>query len=316
MKIYTIFYIILMMFFCDGVFAAEKIHFLIPGGAGGGWDTTARGVGEALSKSNLLSVASYQNLSGGGGGKAITYMIDTAERQQNTLMISSTPIILRSLQKIFPQSWADLTPVATVIVDYGALVVRKDSEFNNWQDVVERFKQDSKSINVAGGSGAGSMDHLVAALAFKQSGADPKAVKYIPYNAGGHAMVGLLSEECQLLSTGLSEAIALSEQGEVRILAMTAEERLPQLPDIPTLKEQGSDTVFLNWRGFFGPPNLDKKIFMEYQDLFSQMYQTEQWEKIRNSRGWTEEFIFGDDFIDFLSDQEQQLEAVMSELKL
>jgi len=49
----------------------DKIHFLIPGGAGGGWDGTARGTGEALTKSGLVGTASYENMSGGGGGKAI-----------------------------------------------------------------------------------------------------------------------------------------------------------------------------------------------------------------------------------------------------
>ena len=57
----------------------ESIHFLIPGGAGGGWDGTARGTGEALTKAGLVGTASYQNMSGGGGGKAIAHLIETAE---------------------------------------------------------------------------------------------------------------------------------------------------------------------------------------------------------------------------------------------
>ena len=57
--------------FADGHQVVEKIHFLIPGGAGGGWDGTARGTGEALTKAGLVGSASYENMSGGGGGKAI-----------------------------------------------------------------------------------------------------------------------------------------------------------------------------------------------------------------------------------------------------
>lgn len=296
--------------------AAERIHLLVPGGAGGGWDTTARGVGEALAKSSLVSVASYQNLSGGGGSKAMAHLIETADRQEDTLMISSTPIILRSLQGIFPQSWKDLTPVSSVIVDYGALVVRANSSYQHWDDVLEQFKENSNSINVAGGSALGSMDHLVAALAFKKSGLDARNVKYIPYNAGAQAMVGLLSGECQLLSTGLSEAIALSEQGEVRILAMTAPERLDSAPDIPTLVEQGANAVFLNWRGFFGPPGLSDKKQTEYKQLFLEMYKTEQWKSVRDSRGWSDFYTDGKDFIEFLKQQEKQLSALMDDLDL
>ena len=86
----------------------EKVHFLIPGGAGGGWDGTARGVGEALKKSGLVKETSFENMSGGGGGKAIAYIIETAKKQKNTLLVNSTPIVIRSLQGVFPQSFRDL----------------------------------------------------------------------------------------------------------------------------------------------------------------------------------------------------------------
>ena len=91
------------------------------------------------------------------------------------------------------------------------------------------------------------MDHLVAALAMKSAGADPMSVKYLPFDAGGEAMASLLSGEADALSTGLSEAIGLAQQGEVRILVTTA----PKAIDgIPSLKSEGYDAEFVNWRGF------------------------------------------------------------------
>ena len=75
----------------------DAIHFLIPGGAGGGWDGTARGTGEALTKSGLIKNASFENLSGGGGGKALAWMIKT--QPENTIMVQSTPIVLRSISR-------------------------------------------------------------------------------------------------------------------------------------------------------------------------------------------------------------------------
>jgi putative tricarboxylic transport membrane protein len=65
--------------------AIEKLHFVIPGGAGGGWDGTARGTGEALLKSGLLEQASFENMSGGGGGKALAWLIRT--QPKNTVMV-------------------------------------------------------------------------------------------------------------------------------------------------------------------------------------------------------------------------------------
>ena len=80
----------------------KKIHFLIPGGAGGGWDGTARGTGEALTKAGLIGSATFENMSGGGGGKAIGYLIENSKSNHGTLMVNSTPIIIRSLTKVFP----------------------------------------------------------------------------------------------------------------------------------------------------------------------------------------------------------------------
>ena len=73
----------------------KKIHFLIPGGAGGGWDGTARGTGEALTKAGLIDSATFENMSGGGGGKAIGYLIENSKSNHGTLMVNSTPIVIR-----------------------------------------------------------------------------------------------------------------------------------------------------------------------------------------------------------------------------
>ncbi|MEL6773494.1 MAG: tripartite tricarboxylate transporter substrate binding protein, partial [Pseudomonadota bacterium] len=97
--------------------AVDSIHFLIPGGAGGGWDGTARGTGEALTKAGLVGTASYENMSGGGGGKAIGFLIENAESNHGTLMVNSTPIVIRSLTGVFPQNFRDLTLVAGTIGD-------------------------------------------------------------------------------------------------------------------------------------------------------------------------------------------------------
>ncbi len=308
--------VLLLSAYAAATSGTERIHFLIPGGAGGGWDATARGVGEALARSGIIEVASYENLSGGGGARALAHLIETANRQQDTLLINSSPIILRSLRKIYPQSFHDLTPVASVVVDYGAFVVKTNSPYETWQDLVADFAKNPRRVNVAGGSSRASMDHIVAALAFRKSGVDARQLKYIPYNAGGHAMVGLLSGETQVLSTGLSEAMSLSEQGEVRILAMTAAERLARFPQVPTLVEQGVPAVFANWRGFFAAPGASPEHIGRFQDALSAMFATKEWQVIRENRGWTDFYVAGDAFVAFLERQEQEMAEMLRELGL
>lgn len=291
----------------------EEVHFLIPGGAGGGWDGTARGTGEALTKSGIVGNASYENMSGGGGGKAIAHLIETGD--QGTLMVNSTPIVIRSLQGVFPQSFRDLTPIAGTIGDYAAFVVNKDSSIGSFGELVAAYEADATNVAIGGGSVAGGMDHLVAALVMKAAGANPTEVKYIPYDAGGKAMAGLLSGEIKALSTGFGEAIELARQGEVNILCVTSPARLDASPDTPTCDEAGAGGAeFVNWRGFFATPGLSDDKKAAYQGALEAMYATEDWATVRDRNGWVDIFNQGDDFVSFLEAQEEQIGGLMREL--
>ena len=292
----------------------NKIHFLIPGGAGGGWDGTARGTGEALTKSGLIDSATYENMSGGGGGKAIGYLIENSKSNHGTLMVNSTPIVIRSLTKVFPQNFRDLTLISGTIGDYAALVVNSGSSLGNFGELVKAYKKNPSDVAIGGGSVPGGMDHLVAAMAFKAAGADPTKVKYIPFDAGGKAMAALLSGEIDALSTGFSEAVALEKAGKVRIIGVTSDERVPAAPNAPTLKEQGYDAAFVNWRGFFAAPDLPSNKRRAYIEVLGKMYNTPEWEKVRARNGWVNIHNPGDSFMDFLSSQEEVIGNLMREL--
>ncbi|MCI2398098.1 tripartite tricarboxylate transporter substrate-binding protein [Aliiroseovarius subalbicans] len=292
----------------------DSIHFLIPGGAGGGWDGTARGTGEALTGAGLVGTASYENMSGGGGGKAIGYLIENADSQHGTLMVNSTPIVIRSLTGVFPHNFRDLTLVSGTIGDYAALVVGKDSPMNSMADLLAAYDADASATAIGGGSVPGGMDHLVAAMVMEAAGKDALNVKYIPYDAGGKAMAALLSGEIKALSTGFSEAVALAQAGEVKIIGVTSDERVEAYGDAPTMKEQGIDTTFVNWRGFFGAPGLSADKLEAYQAAIAKMYATDEWEAVRARNGWVNIHNSGDDFRTFLEDQEKVIGDLMKKL--
>ncbi|WP_299746401.1 tripartite tricarboxylate transporter substrate-binding protein [uncultured Tateyamaria sp.] len=298
----------------DGHQVVDSIHFLIPGGAGGGWDGTARGTGEALTGAGLVGTASFENMSGGGGGKAIGYLIENAESNHGTLMVNSTPIVIRSLTGVFPHNFRDLTLVAGTIGDYAAMVVGKDSPINSMEELLAAYDADPNGTAIGGGSVPGGMDHLVAAMVMEAAGKDALGVKYIPYDAGGKAMAALLSGEIAALSTGFSEAVDLANAGEVKIIGVTAPERVDAAPDAMTMKEQGIDTEFVNWRGFFGAPGLPEDKVAMYQDALTKMYDTPEWETVRARNGWVNIHNNGDEFKAFLEGQEQVIGDLMKKL--
>ena len=298
-------------------FAIDKLHFIIGGGAGGGWDGTARGTGEALTKAGFLKSASFENMSGGGGGKALAYLINN--EPENTVLVQSTPLVLRSITRhkgyvkgTGTLSYKDVMPIAGVIGDYGAIVVANDSPIKNFKDAVDAYNADPSSIKMAGGSVRGSMDHLIGALAFQAAGANPNNVIYVPYDAGGKALAGLLSGETQILSTGLGEVMGARDQ--VRIIGITAPERVADAPDAPTLKEQGFDVQFVNWRGFFGPKSMSGGDYYKIAKMLGDVQKTPEWEAVRKRNAWVNIYNPGKKFDEFLLKQTEEMTALMKKL--
>ena len=87
-------------------------------------------------------------MSGGGGGKAIGYLIENAKSSHGTLMVNSTPIVIRSLVGRFPHNFRDLTLVSGTIGDYAAFVVGKDSPLNSMDDLLAAFDADPSATAI------------------------------------------------------------------------------------------------------------------------------------------------------------------------
>ena len=112
---------------------ADRLHYVIPAGPGGGLDGTARESGRVLKAAGLFETISYENLPGGGGGRAMSQFIENTSRYRNAVIINSAPLIVRSLQGLFPHSFRDLTPIGGLVADYGIFVVRADDPITDWK---------------------------------------------------------------------------------------------------------------------------------------------------------------------------------------
>jgi putative tricarboxylic transport membrane protein len=291
----------------------DSVHFLIPGSAGGGWDATARAVGAALAETGLVGRATFENRAGGGGGRAIAHLIEVGD--PSMLMVNSTPIVIRSLQGVFPQTFRDLTPVASVIGDYSAFAVRVDSPLQSLADLAQRQRAEPRAWAIGGGSVHGNTDHVAAALLVRGFGGAPRTAKYIPYDAGGKAVVGLLSGEVTVLSSGLGEVIELVRQGRLRLLCVASEDRLSLVPDVPTCEEAGAPgAVFVNWRGFFAAPGLPAERVEAQRAALAALVQTDAWARTRARHGWVDIFRPGPAFVALLEQQERVVGELMREL--
>ncbi len=291
------------------------IEMIAPAGAGGGWDTTIRSVAKVLKDQELVETPlPVINKVGGGGGIALSHM-QRKKGGDKEIVVYSPPLLLINLSGQTPYSYKDLTPLAKLIEDYGIFVVRKDSPYKNIDDVMEALKKDPTSLSIAGTSSPGSMDHIQFLQAAKAAGIkDLKKIKYVSFQ-GNESVANLLGGHVDIVSTGLSDAVGLIESGDVRALAVTAPERINAgvLSEIPTLKEQGINTVFVNWRGLFGPAEMPDHAIKFWKDTLAKMVETEQWDEIAKNNGWNKAFQ-AEGFDKFLEETNESYKVILEEI--
>ena len=110
---------------------------------------------------------------------------------------------------------------------------------------------------------------------------------------------------------GLQPAAA----GQVRILAVTSDEAVEGV-DAPTLKDEGVDLTFTNWRGVVAAPGITEEETKRFVDMMTEMHDSDAWKKVLADQGWTDAFVTGDEFSSYLTDESKRVESVLSELGL
>lgn len=299
----------------SGPVAAERLHLVRPAGPGGGLDTTARALGNALTESQLMQGVSFENRTGGGGGKAMAYFVNSGDSLENTLLVNSAPLIIRSLQGLFPHSYRDLTPIGGLIADPGVVAVRADSPMTAWDQVATALADPQNRLFVGGGSVKGSLDHITLSLLAQAEGIDPRRIRYLAYDGGAKALLALMSGEVDVLVSGLGETIADHQAGTIRILGVTADASLDQA-DFPSFLEQNVDVVFYNWRGVFAPKGIGPDETPRLVQLITQSVATPTWQQQLDRYGWQPKFLPYQVFVEYLAEQERQLAAIMADLGL
>lgn len=282
-------------------YPTRPFEFIAPSGAGGGWDTTIRFTAKVLESQGIVTQPMpVTNKPGGGGAVGLAYL-QKKKGNPYTFIVYSPPLLLINLTGQTPLSFKDTTPIAMLINDFGAFAVPKNSPYKTIIDVMEAIKKDPKSVKVGGASSAGSMDHIQFLQAAKAAGVENlKEIPYIALQEG--SMSALLGEHVDILSTGMAETVGLLESGDVRVLAITAPKRINDgaLAQVPTLKEAGINTVFINWRGIFGTPNMPDYAKDYMAKSLKKMNETKEWNEICKRNGWTKAFMGPEDFKTFL----------------
>ncbi len=296
----------------------RTMQFIAPGGAGGGWDLTIRTVAKTLKDTKLTTAnMPITNRPGGGGGVNLAYM-QTQKGKANLISVYSPPLLLIKLNGTSKFGYKDTTPISRLIADYQAFIVSKDSKYKSVKDITDALKKDIKSVKVGGFSAAGSMDHITMLMLAKAAGIKNfKNIDYISFQSS-NPIAQVLGGHVDLIVSGLGDVEGLIKSGKLVALAQTADKRVGvgKLAEIPTVKEQGVDMTFVNWRGLFGPKDMPEYAVKYWEDKLAKMVKTKEWKAALVRNGWDDTYLNSKDFSAFLKksndDYKEVLDAIFN----
>ena len=110
----------------------------------------------------------------------------------------------------------------------------------------------------------------------------------------------------------VSEASEQYKADRLDIVGVSSEERLDELPEVPTFKEQGVDLVFPHWRGVMGPPDMTEEEIAYWDERLQQMVETEEWQTILENNQWDDYYMDAEETEQFMDEQEQTYEELLT----
>ncbi|WP_374195804.1 Bug family tripartite tricarboxylate transporter substrate binding protein [Streptomyces sp. ISL-24] len=291
------------------------LRLMVPNTPGSGYDLTARTVSQVMQDTKVASGVQVFNLPGASGTVGLQRLVNEKGNGKMAMQMG-LGVVGASYTSKSKATLTDTTPIAKLIEEAGAIVVPKDSPYKTMDDLVTAWKKDPKKLAVGGGSSPGGPDHLLPMQLAKAVGIKPKDVNYVSYDGGGELLPAILGNKIAFGASGFGEFLDQIEAGQVRVLAVTSEKPIDALKDAPTLKDQGIDLVFTNWRGIVAPPGITAEQKKTWIDALTTMHDSEQWKAQLEKNGWVDAFSTGDEFAGYLTEQDKAVADLLAELGL
>ncbi len=292
----------------------RRLRMMIPNSPGGGYDLTGRSAAQVMEQDGLTGRFEINNVIGASGTVAMQRLLNE-KGSDDVMLVIGLGVVGAVFTNRSDATIDRATPLAGLVAEAEGILVPADSPFQSVDDLVAAWTADPGSVTVGGGSSPGGPDHLFPMQLAQTIGIDPNDVNYIAYDGGGPLTTALLGEKIDVGMSGLGEFQGQIDSGELRVLAVSGAERLETV-DAPTLQEEGVDLEFLNWRGVLAPPGISEEARQDLVDLLTEMHDTPEWEDALERNGWIDNFMVGEEFEEFLIEQNNRVESTLKELGL
>jgi putative tricarboxylic transport membrane protein len=289
--------------------AGANVKMMIPANPGGGWDTTGRALGRALTEGKIADTVTFDNKGGAAGALGLAQFVNGSKGDPHAMMIMGAVMLGGIITGKPPVNLSQATPVARLTSEYNVFVLPANSPLKTMKDVVDQLRKDPGSVKWGGGS-RGSTEHIAAAMIAQKVGVDPSKINYVAFRGGGEATAAILGGNVTVGGSGFSEFAEYINAGKMKPIAVTSGTRLPGA-NVPTLKEQGIDVEIGNWRGVYGAPGITPEQRKALIDMVVAAVKTPAWADAVKKNDWTPAVLTGDAFAKFVDDEFASLRATM-----
>ncbi|GAA5233897.1 tripartite tricarboxylate transporter substrate binding protein [Verticiella sediminum] len=235
----------------------KPVRLLVGFAPGGSADTLARLLSEPLGQHFGVPIV-VENIAGAGGNIMASRLANAAPDGYTLGIAAAGSMAITHVLNAegTPYKAADFTPITLAAVQPNVVIVNNDVPASNIAELKTYFEQNPQATY--GTAGIGISNHLIAETMLHRMGVK---VEHAAYRGASPVIVDLLGGHIAMTVDNISTAAALAREGKVKALAVTSAERAPQLPEVPTLAEQGLTGFDMpTWQGVFAPAGLAPEI--------------------------------------------------------
>jgi hypothetical protein len=295
-------------------YPARPITLIVPWGAGGGTDATARIIGSLLEK-DLGQPVTVVNRTGGSGVVGHS-AIASAQPDGYTIGLATVEIGMMHWQGLTDLTSASYTPIGLVNADPAGVQVRADSPYKTVNELLAAIKANPGKFK-ASGTGQGGIWHLAIAGLLRDQKIDPAALPWVPSNGAAPGLQDMVAGGIEVAPVSLPEARSLIDAGKVKSLAIMNDKPSALYPNVPTLKAAtGSDWTMAAWRGIVAPKGLPAPVRDKLAEAVRKVAASKEYNEFMASRGFGVIYAGPDDFAKFMVKSNTELGATMKAVGL
>lgn len=293
----------------------RPVAFIVGSAPSGSLDLTARVLQKIWDDKRVVGVpVIVVNKPGAGNGIAWSYLNDRGA-DGHAIAIGTTNLVSNPVMGAHSIGHRDVTPLAVLFDDYFILLVRADSPIKTMADVRQRLLKDPAALAIGFGPGLGAGSHTAAAVTMKALGADVAKGRWVPYRSAGEAITAMLGGEIDIVSGTAVNAPSFIAAGRIRGIGIIAPQRLGgALAAVPTIREQGVNAEFTNWRAVLGPKGMRRDHVAYWEKALQAATSSEQWQKDLERNFWKSNFMTGDRLHRFLDREAETFRGIWADI--